>query len=128
MGTRDTGQWTYVPRILGAARRKSSSLLTGALRSIGIGRNRRVRFQPKITVLAFERELFGGCGVPDGDNVSLGLSPKLVDTYSVNLAEKQNKDEYAASGYLCQSVKAELLSQCAPRLVPRTRAPGPCRN
>lgn len=62
-------------------------------------------------MLEFERELFGGGGVPDEDNVSLGLSPKLVDTYSVALAEKQGKDEYAAQGYLDPDVKVELLSQ-----------------
>jgi len=62
-------------------------------------------------VLEFERELFGGGGVPEADNVSLGLSPKLFGTYSVTLADKHGKDEYAASGYLESSVKAQLLSQ-----------------
>lgn len=106
----DGRRWKLIS-LLGSARRKSNSLLTGALRSVGISRGRRVRFQPHATVLEFEREFFGGGGVPDGDNVSLGLSPKLVDTYSIDLAEKQDKDQYAANGYLDPTVKAELLSQ-----------------
>ena len=120
-----SGHWNLAS-IFGSARRRSSSLFTGALRSVGIGsgRGRRVRFQPKATVLEFERELFGGGGVPDADNVSLGLSPKLVDTYSVALAEKQGKDEYAASGYLELSVKVELLSQWADEPVLQGRLDG----
>jgi hypothetical protein len=106
-----SSRWKFTTLLFGSARRTSTSLLTGALRSVGIERVRRVRFQPHATVLEFERELFGGGGVPDGDNVSLGLSPKLVDKYSVDLAEKQDKDTYAASGHLDPSVKAELLSQ-----------------
>mmetsp|Transcript_27497 Transcript_27497/g.90445 ORF Transcript_27497/g.90445 Transcript_27497/m.90445 type:complete len:213 (+) Transcript_27497:27-665(+) len=103
--------WRLVNSLLGSARRKSAGLLTGALRSVGLSRARRVRFQPNCTVLEFERELFGGGGVPEADNVSLGLSPKLFGTYSVTLADKHGKDEYAASGYLESSVKAQLLSQ-----------------
>jgi len=124
--------WRLVNSLLGSARRKSAGLLTGALRSVGLSRARRVRFQPNCTVLEFERELFGGGGVPEADNVSLGLSPKLFGTYSVTLADKHGKDEYAASGYLESSVKAQLLSQCAARRAAaaarRPRLPSPART
>ena len=73
------------------ARRVTSSLR----KALGIGwtgaRARKVRFERDAVVYAFERQLYGGCGVPDGDSVSLGLGPKLVTSYNVPLEEKSDK-------------------------------------
>jgi len=76
---------------------------------------RSVRFEEKASIYEFERQLFGGGGVPDEDAVSLGLGPKLVTTYSSPLAEKQDKDEYACHGFLGPAERAQLLSEWASR-------------
>ena len=67
-----------------AAAGGSSSLLRRVLRGVwracGLKtnetRSRKVRWETNANVYAFERQLFGGGGVPDEDEVSLGLSPR----------------------------------------------------
>ena len=99
-----------------------NSLLRRVLRSVwracGLktdsGRSRKVRWEKETSVYAFERELFGGGGVPDEDEVSLGLSPRLVSSYSAPLSGKDSKDEYACTGYLEQAEREQLLSEWSP--------------
>ena len=96
---------------------------------------RSVRFEETASIYEFERQLFGGGGVPgaltrwpslplslidcvassDEDAVSLGLGQKLVTTYTSPLAEKQNKDDYACHGFLGPSQRVQLLSEWASR-------------
>ena len=92
-------------------------LMRKVCESLGLpsGSSRRVRFQPEASVYEFERQLAGGGGVPDGDAVALGLGPKCVNTYLSPLAEKQDKNEYAFSGYLDVQQRAQLLSEWAVR-------------
>ena len=73
----------------------------------------KVHFKPHVSVLEFERQLFGGGGVPDADCVSLGLGPRLVTHASATLGDKATKDEYACSGFLEEQRRAELLSEWA---------------
>ena len=77
--------------------------------------SRKVRFQPEAAVFEFERQLLGGGGVPDGDAVALGLGPRCVNTYASPLVEKENKDEYASSGYLDIAQRTELLNEWSSR-------------
>ena len=86
----------------------------------------RVRFHSDTAVFEFDRQLFGGGGIPgstplpvlhisagcsihtgqtqvghpftDADSVSLGLGPRLVNSYTLPLSEKQDKDDYACNG------------------------------
>ena len=75
------------------------------------GTGRAVRFQSKAVVFEFERQLFGGGGVPDADAVSLGLGPRLICSYESPLGEKQDKDEYACTGFLDTSERTQLLRE-----------------
>ena len=79
----------------------------------GVG-SRKVRFQSSTSVLEFERQLLGGGGVPDGDTVALGLGPKVVHSYVAPLTDKEDKDEYASTGYLDVTQRTQLLSEWAP--------------
>lgn len=102
----------------GALGRTLAAVANGLRKAFGLntGRIRKVRFQTDAAVYAFERQLFGGGGVPDQDSVSLGLGPKLVDSYKLPLAEKSDKDEYACSGLLDPDEKTELLSEWSNRV------------
>jgi len=73
----------------------------------------KVRFQPEASVYEFERQLLGGGGVPDGDAVALGLGPRCVNTFQSPLSEKEDKDEYAATGYLDKGIRTKLLQEWA---------------
>jgi len=98
----------------------SSSAWRGKLRNLfakvtQLGRSsarrpRKVRFQPEADVFEFERQLLGSGGVPENDTASLGLGFTLVNSYTLPLAEKGNKDEYAATGYLDLETRIGLLS------------------
>ena len=68
---------------------------------------RRVRFDPMATCLEFERRFFGGGGVPDSDQVSIGLGP-LVGRSQHPLGERDTKDEFDA---LDVQRRTELLSE-----------------
>ena len=74
-------------------------------------RARRVSFQPTTAVFEFERQLFGGGGMPDDDNVSLGLGPRLLGKYEGPLVEKDGKDEYGGTGSLREEERLELLAE-----------------
>ncbi len=78
-------------------------------------RSRRVRFEPQAAVYEFERQLAGGGGVPDGDPVALGLGSRCISSYLSPLLDRQNKDEYAMSGYLDPDERTRLLSEWSPR-------------
>lgn len=73
------------------------------------GVQRRVRFDPMATCLEFERRFFGGCGIPDSDQVSIGLGP-FVGRSQHPLGEKDTKDEFDA---LDVQRRTELLSEWA---------------
>lgn len=92
-------------------RGRLKSILEKVSSGLGFQRPRKVRFQPEANVFEFERQLGGGGGVPERDAMALGLGPKLVSSYSKPLAEKQGKDEYAATGYLDIHERTRLLSQ-----------------
>ena len=55
-----------------------SRVFSTVIRACGLqtSRRRRVRWGQNNNVFTFERQLFGGGGVPDGDEVSLGLGPR----------------------------------------------------
>mmetsp|Transcript_8490 Transcript_8490/g.25010 ORF Transcript_8490/g.25010 Transcript_8490/m.25010 type:complete len:207 (-) Transcript_8490:62-682(-) len=100
------------------------SLLAKVTNGLGFqlpGRPRKVRFQPEADVFEFDRQLLGGGGVPEHDAMSLGLGNKLVSSYSLPLAEKQGKDEYAATGYLDLHERTRLLSQWEKRKALQTK-------
>lgn len=59
--------------------------------------------------------LLGGGGVPEGDNVSLGLGPRLISAYKSPLVDKQDKDQYAGSGYLEVQRRKQLLGEWEPQ-------------
>lgn len=92
-------------------RSRVKSMWDKVIGRLGFNRRKKVRFQPEANVYEFERQLLGGGGVPENDAMSLGLGPKLVSNYSLPLAEKFGKDEYASSGYLAEDERARLLSQ-----------------
>jgi len=102
-------------KILPASARR---LLGHLAQTIGLraGGSRKVRFQASTSVFEFERQLLGGGGVPDGDTVALGLGPKCVNTSVVPLTDKDDKDEYASTGYLDVSQRTRLLSEWAPSM------------
>ena len=77
----------------------------------GTGRELTVPMPSQTSVFEFERQLFGGGGVPDDDSVSLGLGPRLVGTYEGPLHEKEAKDEYGCTGSLEESARAQLLAE-----------------
>jgi len=81
----------------------------------------KVRFQPEASVYEFERQLLGGGGVPDGDAVVLGLGPRCVNTFQSPLSEKEDKDEYAATGYLDKGLRTKLLSEWATKQTIKTQ-------
>jgi len=74
-------------------------------------RVRRVSFQPTTAVYEFERQPFGGGGIPDDDGVSLGLSPNLLNSYAGPLHEKDEKDEYGGTGALAEEQRVQLLAE-----------------
>ena len=78
------------------------------------GVQRRVRFDPMTTCLEFERRFFGGCGIPDSDQVSIGLGP-FVGRSQHPLGEKDTKDEFDA---LDVQRRTELLAEwsCLPAM------------
>ena len=76
-----------------------------------VQRTRRVSFHGKTSVYEFERQLFGGGGVPDDDAVSLGLGPRLMNSYEGPLQEKDAKDEYGCTGSLAEEDREKLLAE-----------------
>lgn len=74
-------------------------------------RVRRVSFRSTTAVYEFERQPFGGGGIPDDDGVSLGLSPRLLNSYAGPLHEKDEKDEYGGSGALAEEQRLQLLAE-----------------
>ena len=74
-------------------------------------RVRRVSFQSTTAVYEFERQPFGGGGIPDDDGVSLGLSLRLLNSYEGPLHEKADKDEYGGSGALAEELRLQLLAE-----------------
>jgi len=59
--------------------------------------------------------------VPDGDAVALGLGPRCVNTFQSPLSEKEDKDEYAATGYLDKGLRTKLLSEWATKQTIKTQ-------
>ena len=92
-------------------RGRLKTLVDKVSKGLGFNRPRKVRFQEQANVFEFERQLAGGGGVPEHDSMALGLGPKLVSAYSLPLAEKQGKDDYASTGYLDIEERTRLLAQ-----------------
>ena len=90
--------------------------MSGLARLSGWGRKRvrRVQFQPLAEVHEFERYPCGGGGVPDADQIALGLGPRCVGHSSAPLVDRSNKDEYGSIGHLEADDRLALLKQWAP--------------
>ena len=91
-------------------------IVSGLARLSGWGRKRvrRVQFQPLAEVHEFERYPCGGGGVPDADQIALGLGPRCVGHSSAPLVDRSNKDEYGSIGHLEADDRLALLKQWAP--------------
>lgn len=72
----------------------------------------KVKFRDEAEVYEFERQLFGGCAVPDDGAISLGLG-NLVrkDVIKLSNVDKDTKDTYACEGFLEPEARAGLLAE-----------------
>ncbi len=95
---------------------KRKGFMRWLLKKIGVSSKKsKVSFDEQASVYEFERQLLGGGGVPDGDAVALGLGPRCVNTYFSPLSDKEDKEEYASTGYLDAGQRTVLLSQWQPK-------------
>lgn len=77
---------------------------------------RAVSFSDAVSVLAFERQLMGGGGVPEDDSISLGLGDRLVSicTQPLNSSPRTPGQVYCRYGAKTTEERTELLCEWQP--------------